>query len=129
MAKQTKHLITKRLLKISDVKAVVLTCTRCKSDVILTVAGSTRVPLSCPACSDEWNLKGPPTGCDNVVGDYMSRHRSLPGANRRVSNDATPPTLGEATALNRGYTMSLEVDIKEPSRGTDRVDTLAPDGA
>lgn len=96
MAKQTKHLVG-----LSDVKAVVLECKHCESSVSFALARNRAVPASCPVCGGDWDRTHSPTGFNAIVGDFITRQRRLQDA------------FAGPVASSVGYTVRLEVDIKE----------------
>jgi hypothetical protein len=96
MAKQTKHLIA-----LSDVKAAVLDCKHCGSNVSFPFARNRRIPASCPVCSGDWDRTLSSTHSDSI-GKFMALQRGL----REALEGPHQSTVG--------YAMSLEINIEEP---------------
>ena len=100
MARQTKHFIT-----LGDMKAVVLECKGCNSNLSFPFAASTtaQLPASCPNCGAPWDQLGSPTGFSAIIAQFITRTRGLKEALEGQHSAAV------------GYTMSVEVDIEKPA--------------
>jgi hypothetical protein len=98
MAKKTKHFIA-----LGDMKAVVLECKHCGSNMSYSFASqTTQLRQVCSNCGGDWDLSMSAAGFNRVIEQYISWQRRL-----KIALDGQ-----DADAL--GYTMSIEIDLGGP---------------
>jgi transcription elongation factor Elf1 len=90
---------TKQLIEFGDVKAVVLNCKHCNSSVSFSIEGFNRIPVTCPACGQDWDTTMSANGYNAHIEEYMNSHKKLQKA------------LIAPVAEGIGYTASLEVEL------------------
>ena len=94
----------KRLvLEIDDIKGVLCRCGNCREEILLSVAGSRKLPHNCPICNSEWMDRyesDPKPEAQILAVLQLLRKRKDDGRVKPLSVDVLLVTADERQALN-----------------------------